>query len=64
MQQGLDELIAGVPDDLASGADVSASREVLEAYRLVAADAGWLRRVAEVIRRRAVGRGGGAAGRR
>ena len=27
-----------------------ASREVLEAYRLVAADAGWLRRVGEVIR--------------
>ena len=49
MQQGLDELIAGVPDDLASGAEVSASRDVLEAYRLVAADAGWLRRVAEVI---------------
>src|ERR1700733_6045013 len=50
MQQGLDELIAGVPDGLASGADVSASREVLDAYRLVAADAGWLKRVAEVIR--------------
>ncbi len=50
MQQGLDELIAGVPDGLASGADGSASREVLDAYRLVAADAGWLRRVAEVIR--------------
>ena len=28
---------------------MSASREVLEAYRLVAADAGWLKRVAEVI---------------
>jgi phosphotransferase system enzyme I (PtsP) len=49
MQQGLDELIAGVPDDLASSAEVSASRDVLEAYRLVAADAGWLKRVAEVI---------------
>ena len=49
MQQGLDELIAGVPDGVVSGADGSASREVLEAYRLVAADAGWLRRVAEVI---------------
>ena len=31
-------------------ADVTASREVLEAYRLVASDAGWLRRVGEVIR--------------
>jgi phosphotransferase system, enzyme I, PtsP len=50
MQQGLDELIAGVPDGLATGADASASREVLDAYRLIAADAGWLKRVAEVIR--------------
>src|SRR5262249_29706917 len=49
MQQGLDELIAGVPDGVAHGADGSASREVLEAYRLVAADAGWLKRVAEGI---------------
>jgi phosphotransferase system enzyme I (PtsP) len=50
MQEGVDELIAGVPDGLATGADGSASREVLDAYRLVASDAGWLRRVAEVIR--------------
>ncbi|MEJ0019181.1 MAG: putative PEP-binding protein [Acetobacteraceae bacterium] len=49
MQQGIDELFAGVPDGLAAGADGSASREVLEAYRLIAADAGWLKRVAEVI---------------
>ena len=49
MQRGLDALIAGVPSGGRS-ADASASREVLEAYRLVAADAGWLRRVAEVIR--------------
>ena len=49
MQQGLDELIDGVPDGLTSGADGSASREVLEAYRLIAADAGWLKRAAEVI---------------
>jgi len=49
MQQGLDDLIAGAPEGLSGGADASASREVLEAYRLVAADAGWLRRVAEVI---------------
>jgi phosphotransferase system, enzyme I, PtsP len=50
MQQGLDELIAGVPDGVSSGADGPASREVLDAYRLIAADAGWLKRVAEVIR--------------
>ena len=53
MQRGLDELIAGAPEfaaDTRRSADVSASREILEAYRLVAADAGWLRRVGEVIR--------------
>ena len=51
MQQGLDELIAGAPDGVvSSSAAGSASREVLDAYRLVAADAGWLKRVAEVIR--------------
>jgi phosphotransferase system, enzyme I, PtsP len=49
MQQDVDELIAGVPEGLVSGAEGSASREVLEAYRLIAADAGWLRRVTEVI---------------
>jgi phosphotransferase system, enzyme I, PtsP len=49
MQRGLDELIAGVPVGGRS-ADATASREVLEAYRLVAADAGWLRRVGDVIR--------------
>ncbi len=49
MQRGLDELIAGVPMSSRS-TDASASREVLEAYRLVAADAGWLRRVEVVIR--------------
>jgi phosphotransferase system enzyme I (PtsP) len=49
MQRGLDELIAGVPHASARPADVSASREVLEAYRLVAADAGWMRRVSDVI---------------
>ncbi len=43
MQRGLDEMLAGMP------LDASASRDVLEAYRLVAADQGWLRRVAEVI---------------
>ena len=44
MQRGLDELLAGVPSDAA------ASRDVLEAYRLVAADQGWLRRVGDVIK--------------
>ena len=49
MQRGLEALIAGVSPSGRS-ADASASREVLEAYRLVAADAGWLRRVGDVIR--------------
>lgn len=44
MQRGLDELMAGVP------AASAASRDVLEAYRLVANDQGWLRRVADVIK--------------
>lgn len=48
MQRGLDELIARRVDG--PSADAVASREVLEAYRLVAADAGWLRRVADAIR--------------
>ena len=52
MQRGLDELIeTRMPvADAGNSADASASREVLEAYRLVAADVGWLRRVGEVIR--------------
>ena len=50
MQRGLDELIAGAPDEMAGGADASASRDVLDAYRLVAADAGWLKRITEAIR--------------
>ncbi len=44
MQRGLDELIAHrLPDG-------AAPREILEAYRLVAADAGWLKRVDDAIR--------------
>ena len=44
MQRGIDELIsARLPDG-------DAPREILEAYRMVAADAGWLTRVGEVIR--------------
>lgn len=46
MQRGLDQLLA---DGLPNGAVDTASREVLEAYRLVAADTGWLRRVEEAI---------------
>ena len=48
MRRGLDALFDGRISEDAAGAE--ASREVLEAYRLVAADAGWLRRVAEAIR--------------
>jgi phosphotransferase system enzyme I (PtsP) len=49
MQRGLDDLFADIPDG-GRQADINASREVLDAYRLVAADAGWIRRVSEVIR--------------
>ena len=49
MQQGIDRLIADrAPAHF--GPEAAASREVLDAYRLVAADAGWLRRVEAVIR--------------
>jgi phosphotransferase system enzyme I (PtsP) len=48
MQRGLDELIANTHES--APAVGAASREVLAAYRLVAADAGWLRRVGDVIR--------------
>ncbi len=48
MRRGLDELIT---DRLPGGNKATPeAREVLEAYRLVAADPGWLRRVGEAIR--------------
>jgi phosphotransferase system enzyme I (PtsP) len=51
MQQGLDDLIAaGLPDGTASRPDAAASREILDAYKLVAADSGWLKRVADAVR--------------
>ena len=52
MQTGIDALIeAGLPQDAgARSADAAASREILDAYRLVAADAGWLRRVSDAIK--------------
>ena len=52
MQRGLDALIAvGLPQaDAAARADAAASREILDAYRLVAADTGWLRRVSDAVR--------------
>jgi phosphotransferase system, enzyme I, PtsP len=46
MRQGLDELRLRLPDGVA---EEPASREVLDAYRLVAADAGWLQRVADAV---------------
>lgn len=52
MQRGINDLIAaGLPQATgASTPEAVASREILDAYRLVAADAGWLRRVGEAIR--------------
>ncbi len=47
MRRGIDELITNrMPADVKSGPE---TREILEAYRLVAADPGWLRRVGEAI---------------
>ncbi len=52
MRQGLRELLdeRNPLRDVDEGPDASASREVLEAYKLIATDAGWLRRVTSVIR--------------
>ena len=55
MQSGIDRLISDqLPGPGAKSgrktADAQASREILEAYRLVAADSGWLKRVSEAIR--------------
>ena len=47
MQRGLDELHGRLPFGTADG---EASREILDAYRLVASDAGWLRRVSDAVR--------------
>ncbi len=51
MQRGIDRLINDQLPDVAGkkAADAHASREILEAYRLIAADAGWLKRVNEAI---------------
>jgi len=52
MQSGIDRMISDqLPEAHGKkAADAHASREILEAYRLVAADAGWLKRVTEAIR--------------
>jgi phosphotransferase system, enzyme I, PtsP len=50
MQRELDDLIAArLPVAEAGSAEAAASREVLDAYRLVAADTGWLTRVSAAI---------------
>ena len=45
MQRGLDELIRGTSDAIAG----DASGDIMAAYRLIAADAGWLKRVSAMI---------------
>ena len=51
MQRDIDALIStGLPEGMGSGSAAAASREILDAYRLIAADAGWIRRVGEAIR--------------
>jgi phosphotransferase system enzyme I (PtsP) len=50
MQHGLDKLIADGLPAAKDGKAAAESREILDAYRLVAADTGWLRRVADAVR--------------
>ena len=52
MQKGIDTLIAtSLPKaERRGGSEAEASREILDAYRLVAADSGWLKRVADAVR--------------
>jgi phosphotransferase system enzyme I (PtsP) len=45
MQRGLDELIRGTSDAITD----DASGDIMAAYRLIAADAGWLKRVSAMI---------------
>jgi phosphotransferase system, enzyme I, PtsP len=45
MQRGLDDLIRDTPESLAA----DASADIMAAYRLIAADAGWLKRVSAMI---------------
>jgi phosphotransferase system, enzyme I, PtsP len=45
MQRGLDDLIRGTSETIAE----DASGDILAAYRLIAADAGWLKRVSAMI---------------
>ncbi len=49
MRQSVDALIEGGLQ-ATGGAEADASREILDSYRLVAADSGWLKRVADTIR--------------
>ena len=46
MHEGLDALVAGSAGLVAGSAE---TREVLEAYRLIAADAGWLARIRDAV---------------
>ena len=52
MQRGIDQLIAASLPQAgpANSPEAAASRDILDAYRLVAADGGWLKRVADAIR--------------
>ncbi len=50
MQAGIDALIeASLPKTGGSQPDAAASREILDAYRLVASGSGWLKRVADAV---------------
>jgi phosphotransferase system, enzyme I, PtsP len=49
MQRGLDELIRGTSTALGDGMGDDTPGDIMAAYRLIAADAGWLKRVAAMI---------------
>ena len=50
MRRDLDDLIeAGLPENALAGEDGLASRDVLEATRLVATNGGWMRRINEAV---------------
>jgi phosphotransferase system enzyme I (PtsP) len=50
MQDGIDALIESNLPKSGGKPEAAASREILDAYRLVANDAGWLKRVADAVR--------------
>jgi phosphotransferase system enzyme I (PtsP) len=49
LQRGLDDLLGGIATGNADGTGEDTTRDIMAAYRLIAADTGWLKRVSAVI---------------